>query len=153
MNRNYDEILFPAKVLLGMGVVVAVVPNALKGNSLPFSFHIALGIYGITFGIFSFSLMLLPWWLLQKGVIREGLFSRRTLFAGFIVYELVVVLPLLSMLTLFWFTPTLFLFALQIAEHNVQWNASLVLCLVVLFVGYLLSGLNMYCYIKEHHGF
>lgn len=153
MNRAYDEFLLLPKLLLFMGGVSAIILNVFHNDSLPVILHLALGIYVITWGVFGFSLMLLPWWLLQKGIVREGLFSRRALFGGHIVYALVFVVPLMAILSLFWFGPTFFLLALHIAEHTVQWNTSLALFLVVFFGGYILSGLNMYWYIKEHKGF
>jgi hypothetical protein len=152
MKRDYDEFLFFAKLLLGFGMMGAILLNVFNSYPLPLSARVALGFIGITFGVFGFSLLVIPWWLLQKGRIRAGTFSRRVLFVGHLFYGLVLVLPLETAFT-FWFVPTIYVFALQIAASNVQWNGSLAVLLAVLAGGYLLSGLNMYCYIKEHKGF
>jgi len=153
MNRDYDEFLFPPRLQLGFGMMSAILLNVFNSYPLPLSARVALGFFGITYGVFGFSLLLIPWWLLQKGIIRGTAFSRRVLFIGRVLYDLVLVLPLAIAFYLFWFVPTIYVFALQIAANDVQWNASLEILLAVLLGGYTLSGLNMYWYIKEHKGF
>ena len=153
MQSTYDEFLFPPRLHLGIGMMNAILLNVFISDPLPLSTRVALGFFGITYGVFGFSLLLIPWWLLQKGIIRAGAFSRRVLFVGNVLYALVLVLPLTIIFYLFWFGPTIFLFAFQIAANDVQWNASLEILLVVLAGGYTLSGFNLYWYIKEHKGF
>lgn len=56
MNRVYDEFLLLPKGLLCMGAIMAIVLNVFISDPLPLSAHVALGFFGITFGVFSFSL-------------------------------------------------------------------------------------------------
>lgn len=150
MSKNYDSLLIFPKGSFAAGLTIAFVPNFF--GVYPISIHITLIILGITFGIFGFTLLLIPWWLLEKRIMKENKLSERQIWLGYIVYTLVIMIVLL-VLPISWFILTLVAFFSQVGANDVQWNVSLEILLAVIPGGYILSGLNMYWYIRQHKGF
>ncbi|HVB24488.1 MAG TPA: hypothetical protein VNG51_21300 [Ktedonobacteraceae bacterium] len=150
MLKNYDSLLIFPKGSFAAGLVMAFVPNFF--GVYPISIHVIIIILGITYGIFGFTLLLIPWWLLKKHVIKGNKLSERRIWIGYILYTLIT-MSILLVLPVSWFTTTLVAFFSQVGANDVQWDASFEIFLAVLLGGYILSGFNLYWYIKEHKGF
>lgn len=143
--QDYDYlVLFPKGTLAG-GIAVAIV--SIGFLNAPASLRITTIVVGITYGLFSFSIGLIPWWLFVKQVISMPHRSRHQISIVQGICHTFLMIGVLAILFL-WLFPALYMAVNHIGEGTIRLEVPSLLPLGIVLLVNLVGLLSMYSYVK-----